>query len=404
MNKRAMILLLAGVFLITVGGIFLPRSNSEAKEDVNTEPQTEQKESKKSDDTNISLVFTGDFLWEQGLYDSMDNYQFGDYFDEVKPLLDSDLTIANQEVPIGGEELGISGVAYTFNAPYEIANQYPSIGIDYMTFATNHTVDMGQAGVDNTLSILDQNGIGHTGAYSNEEDANNISVIEIDGIKIAILAYTYGTNQYAEFPYSVNYFLNGYGEFDQEHQDKLALDVARARESADVVIAAMHWGTEFTYDINPVQAEVAAFLNEQGVDIIVGNHPHCIQPAETLVNSQGKETIVFYSLGNFVSSAAQVDRADEQFQNMYEIGAVAGVNVVKDKEGIHFENVHITPVVNHFEYGYTNFKLIPFSKYTEELASQHYQRYYSELFTIDYLKEQIHSVFDSSGFVNADLS
>jgi poly-gamma-glutamate synthesis protein (capsule biosynthesis protein) len=89
---------------------------------------------------------------------------------------------------------------------------------------------------------------------------------------------------------------------------------------------------------------------------------------------------------------------------MYEIGAVAGVNVVKDKEGIHFENVHITPVVNHFEYGYTNFKLIPFSKYTEELASQHYQRYYSELFTIDYLKEQIHSVFDSSGFVSADLS
>ena len=346
----------------------------------------------------VSVTLTGDLLYEQGLYDWMDNYSFGTYLDKVLLYLDSDLTIANQEVPIGGEELGISGVAYTFNAPYTIANQYPTIGIDYVTNATNHTMDMGVQGIINTNSILDQNDVGHTGAYTSQEDRDTISVVTVNGIKIAILAYTYGTNQVNQNNYDVNYFLNGYGEFDQEHQDLLENDVQKAKQEADLVFVAMHWGNEFTYEINDTQSTVAHFLNELGVDLIIGNHPHTIQKAETLTNSNGKETIVFYSLGNFISSAALVDRASEDFQNMYEIGAVVNLNVVKNEDDISLEDITIIPIVNHFEDNYTNFQMIPFSEYSDELASKHYQREFNENFNVEWLSNQIHSVFDESGF------
>ncbi|MGM9948291.1 CapA family protein [Floccifex sp.] len=350
----------------------------------------------------LSICATGDLLYEQGLYDWMDNYQFGSYLDDVLPYLDSDLTIANQEVPIGGKELGISGVAYQFNAPYEIANQYKDIGIDYVTFATNHSVDQGVQGIENTLSILDENGIGHTGAYTSQKQRDTISIVEKDGLRIAILAYTYATNLYSQNSYDVNYFLNEYGQFDQNCQDLIENDVKRAKKQADLVFVSMHWGDEFTFEVNDTQKEVASFLNDLGVDVIIGNHPHTIQPAETLVNDQGKETIVFYSLGNFISSAAQVSRASEDFENMYEIGAIATWDIVKEEENISIQNVKIIPIVNHFESNYSNFRLMPFSQYTENLASQHYQREYSSYFTVEWLSNQIHNVLDSSGFLKME--
>lgn len=110
----------------------------------------------------------------------------------------------------------------------------------------------------------------------------------------------------------------------------------------------------------------------------------------------GKETVVFYSLGNFVSSAAMVDRASMQFANMYEIGAIANLDIILDAKSneVSIENMEITPIVNHFEHGYTNFALLPFSNYNEELASKHYQREYSLDFNYEWLKQQIHGLFE----------
>lgn len=378
------------------------KETAEKKEKKESTPKETKKEEVKQPRKQISIAFTGDLLYEQGLYDWMDNYSFGGYLDAVKPLLSADFTIANQEVPIGGEELGVSGVAYTFNAPYEIAEQYPSLGIDYVTTATNHTVDMGVEGIRNTNAILDENSIGHTGSYTSEEDSEKISVVDVNGIKIAILAYTYGTNQLKTNTYDVNYFL-GDGQFDDYHREKLESDVKKAQEQADVVFVAMHWGTEFTYNLTSTQTEVAKYLNELGVDLIIGNHPHTIQPAETLVNSEGKETVVFYSLGNFISSAAVVSRANTDFQNMYEIGAVGRLNVVKEDGKCSLQDVQVIPVVNHFEINYNNFQLIPFEDYTEELAAEHFQRYYNEYFTVEWLSQQIHEVFDDSGFLKVDF-
>ena len=348
---------------------------------------------------SVSLSFTGDILIEDALYNWMGKgYDFKNYFDKVTPYLKADLVIGNQEVVLGGETLGITGSDYTFNAPEEIAKQLPQIGFDVLTFANNHSYDRGMQGIVNTRKNLKAAGIQTTGAYEKKEQRDDILVVERNGIRFAILAYTYDTNQWidAENSFAVNHFLNEEHMFDDRCKKQLARDVQKAKEQADVVIAAMHWGTEFTYEIDAAQRDAAGFLNEQGVDIIIGNHPHCLQRVETLTNAQGKETFVMYSLGNFVSAAMGVDRASEQFTNMYEIGGIVQCDVeLNTKTGeTTVKNKKMIPIVNHFDASYDGFRLLPFSSYTEELGAAHGQRTVSSDFTYAWLREQLKQLYD----------
>lgn len=348
---------------------------------------------------SVSLSFTGDILIEDALYNWMGKgYDFKNYFDKVTPYLKADLVIGNQEVVLGGETLGITGSDYTFNAPEEIAKQLPEIGFDVLTFANNHSYDRGMQGIVNTRKNLKAAGIQTIGAYEKKEQRDDILVVERNGIRFAILAYTYDTNQWidAENSFAINHFLNEEHMFDDRCKKQLARDVQKAKEQADVVIAAMHWGTEFTYEIDAAQRDAAGFLNEQGVDIIIGNHPHCLQRVETLTNAQGKETFVMYSLGNFVSAAMGVDRASEQFTNMYEIGGIVQCDVeLNTKTGeTTVKNKKMIPIVNHFDASYDGFRLLPFSSYTEELAAAHGQRTVSSDFTYAWLREQLKQLYD----------
>ena len=348
---------------------------------------------------SVSLSFTGDILIEDALYNWMGKgYDFKNYFDKVTPYLKADLVIGNQEVVLGGETLGITGSDYTFNAPEEIAKQLPQIGFDVLTFANNHSYDRGMQGIVNTRKNLKAAGIQTTGAYEKKEQRDDILVVERNGIRFAILAYTYDTNQWidAENSFAVNHFLNEEHMFDDRCKKQLARDVQKAKEQADVVIAAMHWGTEFTYEIDAAQRDAAGFLNEQGVDIIIGNHPHCLQRVETLTNAQGKETFVMYSLGNFVSAAMGVDRASEQFTNMYEIGGIVQCDVeLNTKTGeTTVKNKKMIPIVNHFDASYDGFRLLPFSSYSFSMAAAHGQRTVSSDFTYAWLREQLKQLYD----------
>lgn len=345
----------------------------------------------------VSLTFTGDLLFEQALYDSWDQYRFGSYFDQVKPYLKGDFVIGNQEVPIGGHALGVSGVAFSFNAPEEIAQQLPAVGFNVMTLSNNHSYDRGYQGVVNTMDNLEKAGITTTGLYKSAEDANHTTILEKNGIKIALISYTYDTNEPIDDEHSfvTKTFLNETQVLDEPHKALLKKDVEQAKQQADVVIAAMHWGNEFTYRINQAQIDTANWLNELGVNIIIGNHSHCLQTTETIKADNGNQTMIFYSLGNFVSSAAMVDRASPDFTNMYEIGAIVNLDITKDTttNQIEIKNPVLTPIVNHFEHDYTNFALIPFSTYTEEMAKKHYQREFNTDFNKTWLQGQLDSLF-----------
>lgn len=362
----------------------------------NTTPVSPEPET--SNIKSVSLTFTGDLLFEQGLYDYLDNYQFGDYFDKIKPYLKGDLVIGNQEVPIGGEELGISGEAYVFNAPASIASQLSDVGFNVFTLSNNHSNDKGYEGIVNTLYNLDKANINTVGLYDTQENSNKIKVIEVNDIKIAFLAYTYDTNipLDSSYDYAVKTFLNGNLEFDQAHKEMLKSEIELAKSQADIVIASMHWGNEFTYGINQSQIDATNLMNEAGVNLIIGNHPHCLQTMEVVTNEYNEnETIVFYSLGNFVSAAAMVDRASIDFTNMYEVGGVLNLDIEVNSEtdDVNINNMVLTPTINHFEHGYQNFSIIPFSEYTEELANKHYQREFSDNFNIEWLSSQINQLF-----------
>lgn len=366
-------------------------STSAAEIQKNTETETE---TEPLDSSKVHITATGDILLEESILNWFQDGSWQNYMEDLQPYFQNDdLSIANQEVPIGGEELGITGIDFSFNSPAITAQNLKDNGIDFVTLANNHALDRSVDGIANTHENLDKSQIGYTGTYLSQEDRDTIKIVEVNGMKIAIVSYTYNCNQ----PIPNEYNTNAFYSYDSEKIEQLKSDIEKAKQEADAVIAAMHWGTEFTYDLNEDQTVLSQLLADMGVTVIIGNHPHTIQPATWLTGKDGNKTLCFYSLGNLVSGAYTVSRADETFQNMYEVGALASFDLIRTDQGIEADNPELIPVVNHFENEYQNFRLIPLKDYTEELAASHDQRRFSDLFTSEWLKEQVKSVFADSG-------
>ncbi len=255
-------------------------------------------------------------------------------------------------------------------------------------------MDRSLQGIINTHQNLDAAGIGYTETWTEEEQSNSIVYQNVNGLNLAMISFTYGCNQPVDPSWAVNVYESAWSDAS----DRVIDQIKEARHNADGVIVCMHWGTEFTYELTEDQQLMAKAMAEAGADVIIGNHPHTIQPAEWIETTDGRRTLCFYSLGNLISSAYQVDRASEQFQNMYEVGAIAQFVLTKSGEhSIEIQDVKIIPVVNHFEGNYSYFRLMKLKDYTEELAQKHDQRSYSDAFSAQYLKDQVHSVFDPSG-------
>ncbi|HAM30985.1 MAG TPA: hypothetical protein DCP49_06100 [Erysipelotrichaceae bacterium] len=358
------------------------------------EKVADEKETPGTEETAL-ITATGDLLLEDGFVNTFGKGSWNDYMSDLSPwFARDDWTLANLEVPIAGEELGLAGADYCFNAPAQTAGNLKNNSIEYVTLANNHAMDRGVEGLEKTIGHLDENGIGHTGAFLSEEDRDTVSFANVNGIRIAIVSWTYQTNQAADTDWRVNQFYDASSSMIPVLMD----DIARARQESDCVIVCMHWGTEFTYELNEAQTILSQQIADAGADVIVGNHPHTIQPAAWLTGMNGNRTLCFYSLGNLISSAYMVDRADETFQDMYEVGAIAQFRLKKTKDGsVAVLDPHIIPIVNHFEGEYTNFHIYPLKEYTEELAAVHSQRQYSDLFTKQWLQDQVEGVFSGSG-------
>ncbi len=272
------------------------------------EATTEETTTEAADPVYIDIVAVGDNLIHEEIDVTVQledgSYYFDDIFDgAVKEVIQSaDLAILNQEVPCAGNEYGVSGYP-TFNAPTEILDTAARLGFDVLTLATNHALDKGQAGVENTLNYLHTNypDILTTGTASTYEEYMTIPVIEVKGVKIAVLNYTYGTNGYTLYnDYCVNLLSD---------TEKIQSDIERAKECADFVIVCPHWGEEYVLTPNTEQRELAQFFADCGADLIIGTHPHVVEPMEWVTSADGREVLVYYSLGNFVSAQVAVPRS-----------------------------------------------------------------------------------------------
>lgn len=343
----------------------------------------------------VNASFIGDLLYEQPYYDWIGtSYNDKGYYDLVKPyFLNDDLTLANMEVPIGGKELGVSGTGYSFNAPEEIGNQVIAMGVDAVNLANNHANDAGPQGRINTLSFFKKHQILTTGIYESKEVRTQIPTKTINDITFSFLGYTYKTNK----PDNQNRELIGYYrnldtmKLDNAHKEIIKQEVAQAKQLSDIVIVSVHWGNEFTYAVNSEQKELANYLNELGVDVIIGLHSHCIQPIEWLETTNHK-TLVVYSLGSFISADNQVTRATPEFANAYNVSMILQITFEKNNNSTIIKNINSLPVINYYDQKFENFKLVPIDKYNEKLEKSHNR--YSKGLTKDFITNSFNNVID----------
>ncbi|SMC77190.1 CapA family protein [Papillibacter cinnamivorans] len=266
----------------------------------------------------ITLSVVGDIMCHgpqnRDAYDSSaGTYDYSPSLQYVKNiLLSADLAVGNLETTFAG---GPDYSGYPrFNTPEVLAENLKDIGIDLVSTANNHAMDRGYSGLVNTLSVLDQAGISHIGTYASLEDKENsggIVVKEVGGISIAFLSFTYGTNGF-EVPagreYCINLlykdYLTNLSQIDTEGIVS-ALDAAKALKT-DLICVMVHWGTEYRLKQTQAQEELADLFFQNGADIILGGHPHVLEPMEertfTTVDGETKTGFVCFSLGNFISS------------------------------------------------------------------------------------------------------
>ncbi len=312
----------------------------------------------------VELFAAGDNILHQAVIDGGKTYDGGyDYTGYYEYIADdiqnADIAFINQESPIGGAALGISGYP-NFNSPFEIGDNLVSLGFDVVSQVNNHTLDKGVKGVTATLDFWKKYPqIAVLGINERKEQRNTTRIIERNGIKFAFLGYTYGTNGY-ETPSGQEYLVNW--------MDMAAIrqDVERAQQEADAVIVSMHWGVEYSTTTSNEQHTYAQYLADLGVDLVIGTHPHVIQRVNWVTGKNGNKTLVYYSLGNFLSSQ------EEDALRM--LGAVANVRFEKKDGEVSITDASITPTICHYE---TNdgvkerFKIYKLSEYTETLAAQH---------------------------------
>ena len=309
-------LLLMFFVVLVVAVIFLVFGNNPNVEQKNQETVAQQEEEPKKD-ISFTITALGDVLchntqyWDAYIKET-DTYDFSYVFENVKEYTQAgDVTIANLETSFA--DAPYSNYP-TFNSPANLATALKNIGVDIITTAGNHCLDKGYKGLTETIDVLDENKLEHLGTYKSEEDQQKLFVKDINGAQVAFIDYTYGTNG-IPIPTGKEYCVN---VIDKA---KIKAEIEKAKEAkVDVIIACMHWGEE--YHTKPVQAQedLADFLFQNGVDIIIGNHPHVIEPFETrevtMPDGTKKQCFVAYALGNFTADQRDVNTRDSIIINL----------------------------------------------------------------------------------------
>lgn len=247
----------------------------------------------------VTMVMVGDNLIHQTIYQSVahTDYDFKPIYQEIKPYISLfDLAFINQETILGGTEIGLSSYP-AFNSPYELGDALVDAGFNLISLANNHTLDRGEIGVKNSVNYWNEQPVITSGSVLNIDD-DQVKVFEKNNIRFAFVAYTYGTNG-IRHPGGKSFLANVYSD------TKAANDLRQIKDKVDIIIVSMHWGDEYQNYPNEEQKRIAQYLSSLGAQIIIGHHPHVIQPIEIINNDK---TVVIYSLGNFLSDQKGINR------------------------------------------------------------------------------------------------
>ncbi len=337
----------------------------------------------------LSMTMVGDNLIHDKIYMEAKTYAGGNGYDFtpilefIKPMVQKyDLAYYNQETILGGSDIGVSSYP-AFNSPYEVGDAMVDAGFNLVSLATNHTMDRGETAIINSRNYWDsfltnsKEDILAVGSYISAESRSEIQIRKKNHITYTMLNYTYGINGIV-IPGGKEYLVNVWPvtgsnpEEDlryQEYKNQVKEDVEKVRQQVDVLIVAMHWGVEYQYTPNAYQKDMANFLASLGVDIIIGTHPHVIQPIEWISN-----TLVIYSLGNFLSAHEVVDLGNR-------IGLMSNIMITKNVDEndveIHIDQLENELLYTYYTEDYHDFKVIPFHLLNETYLTN-YKEVYDE--------------------------
>lgn len=337
----------------------------------------ESTENTKPQNSKVTLMAVGDNLIHNTLIAAGEqedgSLDYTSLYANIKPEIEKfDIAVIDQETILGGSSFDYTGYPM-FNSPWEIGEAAIDAGFDIFNCATNHTMDMGWQGIEKEIEFFSNHkDVVQLGVNADENSYDQITYYEKNGITFAMLNYTYGTNGIPlpeDKPWCVNLL----------EKEKVTKDITEARKHADVVIVFPHWGTENSHDISDYQEEYTKLFSDLGVDIVIGCHPHVIEPVKWVENKEtGKKMLVYYSVGNFISHQIELDQL---------LGGMAQVTIEKHGEEIEISSAKLVPIVCHYnrgEDGKFKFNVYKLADYTNELAESHSQsggtvEYYTEL-------------------------
>lgn len=353
-----------------------PSGQTANTESTTLPPETEPSTEPVTEDKTVHVCAAGDNLIHYSVYKNAERYaqmagegaayDFAPLYENVRYIIeDADVAILNQETIISqsNEIRGANGGALLFNSPPEVADAVIDLGFDVFTMANNHLLDFGPAALEESINFWNQKAgtydLTVLGAYLNEADANNIRIREVNGVKIAFLAYAEHINGFsipADSPLRVvmNY-----------EEDVIERQIKEASQAADAVIVSAHWGVEDTHLVSEDRKILAEKMVNWGADVILGAHTHTPETMEWIERPDGTRGFVYYSMGNFV--CAQTD-------NFNLIGEIPEFDLVLDSETneLTVENVSCVPTIVHYDDGdFSNMRIYPYSMYTPELAASH---------------------------------
>lgn len=249
------------------------------------------------------IFMVGDALIHSSIYQdaiqSDGSYDFRSMLEYIKPIaLKYDLKYYNQETILGGASLGYSNYP-RFNSPQEVGDAFIDAGFNLVSLATNHTMDKGEVGVINSVNYWkSKENVVFSGQWTSSEERETAEIHEINGIKYAFFSYTTWTNG-LNTPSGKEYLNNVYSD------EKAETDIEKVKDKVDVIIVAMHWGNEYSHGVSDSQTNIANYLSSLGVNLIIGAHPHVVEPVEYINDDK---TFVIYSLGNFISDQVGIER------------------------------------------------------------------------------------------------